>query len=97
MDKMVDFQEMIAPRLIEALFVLISAGCIFLGVLMAFQDRPNSLLFGAILAIGGPLITRIWCEFLIVIFRIYETLRDVNDQLLEVLEVVEEEDAGVHV
>ncbi len=88
---------MIAPKIIEGFFAVATLGFILLGVVMAFQGNDNGLLFGVLVAVGGPAVTRIWCEFLIVVFRIYEVLNDVSDQLDDVIEALAEEDSRIAV
>lgn len=97
MGNFLDFEHMIAPKIIEGFFALVTVGCVLLGIFMALRGNAGGLLVGVIVAVGGPLITRIFCEFLIVVFRIYEVLTDVNDQIDAVIDALQEEDSQVTV
>ena len=95
MSDFLDFREMITPRIIQGAFVVLSAGCILLGLIVIFQGGENSLTRGLGIGVLGPLIIRIYCEILIVVFRIHETLNEVSNQLDDLLDAVEGDEAGL--
>lgn len=72
---------MITPRLIQAFWIGASALCVLLGVVMMIQGNDSGLLSGFGLVILGPLLVRIYCELLILFFRIHDTLNEVLDVL----------------
>jgi hypothetical protein len=87
MGDFMDFRKMVTPVIIQILFwvgVIISviAGFILIGMGIK-QDGNQTLLPGVLLVIFGPLVVRLYCEVLIVFFRINETLTEIK-HLLEV-------------
>ena len=82
------FRSMIVPYLIQILFWLGVAVCVLTGILTmlsAFVVEGRSkvvpVLTGLAWLIAGPVGVRIYCELLMVLFRIYDTLRDIRDRL----------------
>jgi hypothetical protein len=91
------FRRMIAPWVIQALFWLGVLGCLGMGLftmvigligLASSRDAGTgilllllSLLQGLATMIVGPLLVRLYCELMIVIFRINETLTDISNKL----------------
>lgn len=79
------FRKMITPVIIEILFwvgviVCIIAGFILIGVGLK-TNETQSVLSGVLLIILGPLGVRVYCEILIVFFRINETLTEIKHAL----------------
>jgi hypothetical protein len=71
------FRRMVTPVLVQIIFWLAVLACIALGI----ANILNSLVLQGILTILiGPLIVRIICEYIIVLFRINNTLMDIKDQ-----------------
>lgn len=76
------FRKMITPAVIQIFFwlgviICVIAGLAILGngeTLAAFSPVPPTLTAVLVLVVG-PLIVRIYCELLMVLFRIYESLR----------------------
>lgn len=77
------FRRMITPWVIEYLFVLgallclIGGGAVF-GIGVADQDARRIWL-GLGLFVLGPIVLRLYAEFLVVVFRINETLTDLRN------------------
>ena len=72
------FRRMLFPTLIQILFWLSILMCLVLGVSSLTQGQ---YLAGLITIVIGPLVIRIIAEYIIVIFRI-------NDTLLEIKELI---------
>ena len=71
------FRKMIAPILIQILFwVWLTVNLI--GSIYWMTQGGWFVLFGFLLLIFGSLAVRLWCELLIVIFRMYESLREIS-------------------
>ncbi len=68
------FRQMVTPLIIQVLFWVGVAGSVVVG-LAALGDSP---LGGLLIIVLGPLFVRIYCELLIVIFRIHDSLRTVE-------------------
>ena len=78
------FRRMLTPVLIQILFWLSLAACIVGGVgaivigLANLDRRPELVGFGLLALVVGPFAVRVYCECLIVIFRINDTLTDIR-------------------
>lgn len=66
---------MITPVLIQVLFWIASAGIVLFG--LAALARGETFMAVAIIIVG-PLIVRVYCELLILFFRMNETLTDIS-------------------
>lgn len=79
------FRKMITPVIIEILFwvgviVCIIAGFILIGVGIK-TNEAQPVLYGILAVFLGPLGVRLYCEILIVFFRINETLTEIKHVL----------------
>ncbi len=87
------FRRMIAPILIQILFwfgvvmtVLMGLGTMIAGIVATSQRGGAAvgmtiLLFGFVTLVSGPVVVRLYCEVLIIFFRINETLTDIKGEL----------------
>jgi Domain of unknown function (DUF4282) len=82
------FRTMVTPVIIEILFWVGAIFCLVIGGIMIIygitQYRlgpPNYLWKGVLLFFLGPLGVRVYCEILIVFFRINETLTEIKHTL----------------
>ena len=85
MEKFVKFNTMITPSIIKILFwigvaisVLGGIGMIIAGIVASYGGGVL-VLSGFATLILGPLFTRIYCELLIVIFKIHENLQKIRE------------------
>ncbi|MFA7238235.1 MAG: DUF4282 domain-containing protein [Phycisphaeraceae bacterium] len=83
MDEFLSFRKMITPTFIQAIF-WIGVVVIVLIALSAFitglrYDSAPTLLTGFVWLILGPILWRIYCELLIIIFRIHDVLTEIRD------------------
>ena len=79
------FRTMVTPVIIQVLFwvgvmVCIIAGLVMIGMGLKLPGN-QMVLKGVLLAILGPLGVRVYCEILIVFFRINETLTEIKHAL----------------
>ena len=85
MQAFLSFRRMVLPFIIEVLWGICFVICIVAGAVLlviGIVDHNRSLALSALaVLIAGPLVTRIYCEMLIVVFRINETLTDVRQLL----------------
>ncbi len=78
------FHKMLTPILIQILFWLSLAACIVGGIgaivigLVNLNRRPDLLGIGLLALFVGPFAARVYCEWLLVLFRINETLTDIR-------------------
>jgi hypothetical protein len=81
------FRRMIVPIFIQILFWIGVVGCLVAGILGIIQGvgarfgGAELILAGLALIFLGPFVLRIYCELIIVLFRINESLRDLIDDL----------------
>ena len=82
------FRTMLTPVLIQAVFwiglaISVSVGLAFLlsGLSAQYGGGPH-VVKGLLILLLGPLAVRIYCEILIIFFRINETLTEIR-QILE--------------
>ncbi|MFA6807993.1 MAG: DUF4282 domain-containing protein [Eubacteriales bacterium] len=85
MNNFTNFDKMITPTIIKILFLVGSACSIILGFISLFSGiaggSGSGILFGLICIILGPVFTRIYCELLIIIFKINDTLNEINEKI----------------
>lgn len=86
MNDFLTFRRMVTPVIIQFLFWIGVLACIVTGISFLFSGggyyySGATRLFGLLVLLGGPLAVRVYCEILIVIFRINETLTDMKDLL----------------
>ncbi len=74
------FRKMVTPVIIQILFWVGVIACLVGGVIMIGLGReyPGMVLKGVLVFIFGPLLVRVYCEILIVFFRINETLTEIK-------------------
>jgi hypothetical protein len=77
------FRTMVTPVIIQLLFWIGAILCLIIGGIMiimgATQGGPSDYLWkGVLLFLLGPLGVRVYCEILIVFFRINETLTEIK-------------------
>lgn len=83
------FRRMIVPIIVQILFWLGILGSVVFSVVqfsmgIANINRPGStalILTSPLILIIGPLLSRVYAELLIVIFRINETLTEIREEL----------------
>lgn len=80
------FRTMLTPVIIQAIFWLGVTICIIVGLVFVlsgvgqYGGGPN-VLKGFLLVFLGPIAVRIYCEILIIFFRINETLTEIKHAL----------------
>ena len=79
------FRTMVTPVIIQILFWIGAVLCLITGVIMViygatqFQAGEGQYLWkGALLFVLGPLGVRVYCEILMIFFRINETLTEIK-------------------
>ena len=75
------FRRMITPIIIQVLFWIFTAIAVIGGIVLLFRGGAQTAL-GLVWIVVGPLIARVYCEILIVVFRINETLTDIRANTL---------------
>ncbi len=76
------FRKFIAPVVIQVIFWLGVVGVVIVGVLAIVQGGRGyggqAILGGILMIVFGPIIVRLYCEIIILWFRIYETLNAIR-------------------
>ncbi|WP_080876046.1 DUF4282 domain-containing protein [Oceanobacillus timonensis] len=84
MKKFFSFEEMITPLIIKVLFVVGVAAAALTGLITIFSGLSEGeflpVLSGLFIIVIGTLLSRVYCELLIVMFKIYETLKQIRDK-----------------
>lgn len=84
MEDFFSFKKMVTPAIIKILFVVGAILTVLAGLSMVVAGVSTSaggvlVLVGLLYVVLGPIIVRIYCEILILFFRIYETLLEIKN------------------
>lgn len=87
------FRRMLTPLIIQVLFWIGVIGCVIGGIggILSAGNSSIRLSYGLALLIFGPIAVRIFCELLILFFRMNETLTDISNKLIAGTETIKEE------
>ena len=69
------FRTMITPIIIQVIFWLGVAACVIMGLGAVMGGRG---LYGLALIVVGPIVVRVECELLILLFRIHDALQEIR-------------------
>jgi uncharacterized membrane protein len=89
MKDLLNFKKMLTPIIIPILFwigtiICIIAGIVFIVLGVTGYSNPDNgemVLLGIGYLVLGPIVIRVYCEFLIILFSINDTLTDIKKQL----------------
>ncbi len=87
MDDFLKFRKMITPAIIQVLFWIGVVGCVIAGLVTigysfdSYSGGVGVFLSGLMILILGPIGIRIYCELLILFFRMNDTLTEIKDNL----------------
>ena len=73
------FDSMLTPKIITFVYWLMLAAAVISGVSAMFTTYGGGFFTGAGILIAGVIGARIWCELLIVLFKIHENLKKIAD------------------
>lgn len=74
------FDSMLTPKIITAVYWILLAASVFSGLGAIFSDYGGGFLVGLGILIGGAIGARIWCELLIVLFKINANLQKIAEK-----------------
>ncbi|PYZ96880.1 hypothetical protein CR205_14480 [Alteribacter lacisalsi] len=80
MNEFFNFNQMITPTIIKILFWAGAGLSVLMGLITMFSGGYG-FLAGLVIIAAGPLIVRVYCELLIVYFKVHESLNRVNNTL----------------
>lgn len=69
------FEQMLTPKIITFVYWLLLLVVVFAGLGTMFRE---SFFLGLGILVGGAIGVRIWCELLIVLFKMNEALQDIR-------------------
>lgn len=78
MDEFLNFRKMITPVVIQVVFWLGLAGNLIVSIMTMTRGGLN-ILFGLLMLLFGSLMVRVYCELIILFFRIYDSVRAIED------------------
>ncbi|AKG03779.1 hypothetical protein AAV35_002555 [Salimicrobium jeotgali] len=87
MKNFLDFNKMITPSIIKIIFIIGVVISVLMGISLigAGLDNPyggsGSVFMGLLTIVIGPLVTRVYCEIIIVVFKMHESLHDINSKI----------------
>lgn len=74
------FDSMLTPKIITLIYWLLLAAVVVSGIGMMFSGGFGSFIMGIFTMLAGAVGARIWCELLIVLFKIHENIKKVADK-----------------
>ncbi len=74
------FDAMLTPKIITFVYWLMLLGVLVSGLGTMFGGYGGSFIGGLGIIVGGAIGTRIWCELLIVLFKIHENLQKIAEK-----------------
>lgn len=78
-NKLLSFDSMITPSIIKVIYFILIALSILGGIGLLLQGGVSTVL-GLVYIVLGPLVVRIYCELLIVAFKILQNLKEINER-----------------
>lgn len=76
------FDNMLTPKIINFIYWILLVLCVLGGLSTMFGGYAGftvtKFFMGILYAVGGAVISRIWCELLIVLFKMNEALQDIR-------------------
>jgi len=79
MGEYLSFNRMIAPLIVQILFWVGVVVCVIAGLFMIFSfSSVGTTIQGLLTVLLGPLVVRLYCELLMIWFRIYDRLSEIS-------------------
>lgn len=86
MNEYLSFRKMITPVFIQILFRIGAVLCVTMGIIcvaagaVATRGGGAMVLSGLLTVILGPILVRVWCECVLILFRIYDVLVQIREK-----------------
>jgi xanthine/uracil permease len=74
------FDSMLTPKIITFIYWIMLLSSLVLGISTMFARYNGGFLSGLGIMIGGAIGSRIWCELLIVLFKIHDNLQKIANK-----------------
>ena len=86
MNDFLKFRKMITPFVVQILFWVGVAFCVLIGFAMIATAGNGyntfwEILTGLLVIILGPLVVRVYCELIVIFFRMNENLTEIKEKL----------------
>ena len=77
------FRKMITPTIIQIVFWIGAVICVLAGIgaIINAHGKDEEIVAGLLIIFLGPLVIRIYCELLIIFFRMNETLTEIKNSI----------------
>ncbi|HVZ93484.1 MAG TPA: DUF4282 domain-containing protein [Phycisphaerales bacterium] len=88
MEEFLRFKRFITPLFIHVLFWIGTIASVISGAVMLVtaiagpRGQPGLALAGVLYIVLGPIVARLYCELLMVVFSIHDAVRDIRNHLL---------------
>ena len=84
MNDILNFDKMLTPKIITFVYWLMLLGVVIGGLGSIFAGPSGfsigSFLMGIVYTVGGAIAVRIWCELMIVAFKMNEALQEIRQK-----------------
>jgi len=77
----IHFDKMLTPLIIKIVFWIGVAFFVLMGIATMFEEGFLSVLGGLLTIILGPLLVRVYCELIIIMFKIHESLNQLRKKV----------------
>jgi hypothetical protein len=74
------FRRMVTPVLIQVFFWVGIASCVIAAIGQLFTFGLDGILLAPVVLVVGGIAVRVYCELLILMFRIHDTLQEIKEQ-----------------
>lgn len=88
MNDFLKFKKMMTPIIIQILFWIGVAVCVIAGIIeivsginTPYGGGGGVVFMGILLLLLGPILVRVWCELMLVLFSIYDTLVKMKNKM----------------
>ena len=87
LNNFLSFNTMITPTIIKVIFWIGVGFSVVSGLVQIFAGIASNfgggvqVFMGLLTIVVGPLVTRIYCELLILFFKMQETLHEINEKI----------------
>lgn len=84
MKDILNFDKMLTPKIITFVYWLLLLAAVFSGLGTMFSGYGgfsiSGFFMGILYIVGGSIAARIWCELLIVLFKMNEALQEIRNK-----------------
>ncbi|RKF21481.1 DUF4282 domain-containing protein [Alginatibacterium sediminis] len=77
------FDSMLTPKIITFVYWILLVSAVISGLITMFNGYQSNVFGGLMMMVGGVVGARIWCELMIVLFKIHENLQRIADSKSE--------------